>query len=71
MLPLPVMLTICSSKIDLHFVLHNFTIETREMCESPGIKCASLPLYGNSVNASVNTVFYGSLVPHAEEKKHV
>ena len=41
----------------------------REMCERPGSKCASIHLAGICVNASVNAVFDGSLLPHADEKK--
>ena len=64
-----VMLTVCSSKIYLHPASHNFQIEMRELFESPGGKCASLPLSGNWVNASVHSVFYGIMFPPAGEIK--
>ena len=41
----------------------------RDMCESPGSKCASIPLDGNWVNASVQAVSYGRFFPHAVEKQ--
>ena len=47
---------------------HNFTIDMRDLCERPGIKCDSLTLAGNWVNASVHTVFDGILLPHDDEK---
>ena len=67
LLPFFVVLTLCSSNIYLHTASHNFPIDIIEVCESPGIKCASLPLSGNWVNYSVYDVFYGRLLPHSNE----
>ena len=41
----------------------------RELCESTGIKFASPPLADNWGNTSVNTVFDGGMLPHADETK--
>ena len=62
------MLTVCSSHISLHRALHNFPIDMREQCESPGNKCAPLPLAGNWGNVSVQDVFDGSLLSYSDEK---
>ena len=59
------MITVCSSKIYLHHASHNFPIEMRELCESPGSKFASLPLSDNWVSASVHSMFDGIMFPHA------
>ena len=61
LLPLLVMLTACSSNIVLHPASHNFPIETRDMCEWPGSKCADLTLAENCGNAIVHAVFDGRL----------
>ena len=47
-----------------------FTIEMRELFERPWSKFASLILSENWGNASIHTVFDGSLLLHADEKKN-
>ena len=56
MLPLLVMLTVCSSNISLHPASNKFIIDMRELCESHGSKYNSIPLGGNWVNDSENAV---------------
>ena len=41
----------------------------RELYDRPGSKLTSITLSGNWLNASVQTVFDGSLLPHADEIK--
>ena len=71
MFPFIVILTVCSSNIYLHLVLHNFPIEIRELCEMLGIKCAYILLAGKWLNCSVCDILGGSLFPHADEKNSV
>ena len=61
------MLTVYSSNIVLYPISHNFPIDIRALCDRPGIKCASFPLYGKLGNAIVRTMFDGSLLMHADE----
>ena len=71
LLTLLVMLTLCLSRISLHHALHNFLIDIRDMCEMPGNKRASLPLYGNWCNDNVHNMFDGILLPHDYETKKI
>ena len=56
------MLIVCLSNIALYPALYNFPIDMREMCERPGIQCASLSLSVNWGKDSVHAVFYGSFL---------
>ena len=62
-----VMLTDCSSNIDLHTASHNFPIEMIDLCERPGSKLFSLTLSSNLGNDSVKYVIDDSLYPHDDE----
>ena len=63
------MLPACLSNIALHPALRNFSIEIRELCESPGNKFTSINSDGNWGNANVHALFYGSLLPYANKNK--
>ena len=50
-----------------HPALHKFPIEISYLFDIPGIKCVSLPLAGNWINASVHTMFDGILFLRADQ----